>query len=85
MSGTRSTDTEKLERDARTNANDFLSSPPLSDLRTKLDATDERDYAAVVDSDTLCPVDNTSRGALIAVAAWVGNTRLIDNLLIAQH
>ncbi len=39
------------------------------------------DYAAVVDPCTLLPVDDTSQGALIAVAAWVGSTRLIDNLL----
>jgi pantoate--beta-alanine ligase len=46
-------------------------------------ATDETirlDYAAIVDPDTLLPVNN-AKGALIAVAAWVGNTRLIDNLL----
>jgi len=46
-------------------------------------ATDETirlDYAAIVDPDTLLPVDS-AKGALIAVAAWVGNTRLIDNLL----
>jgi len=40
------------------------------------------DYAAVVDPDTLLPVDDIFHGALLAVAAWVGNTRLIDNLLI---
>lgn len=40
------------------------------------------DYAAIVDPDTLLPVDTVSRGALIAVAARIGRTRLIDNLLI---
>jgi pantoate--beta-alanine ligase len=40
------------------------------------------DYAAIVDPDTLLPVTNTSNGALIAVAAWIGATRLIDNLLL---
>ncbi len=39
------------------------------------------DYAAIVDPGTLLPVDDTAQGALIAVAAWVGSTRLIDNLL----
>ncbi len=50
-------------------------------------ATDPRlrlDYAAIVDSATLLPVADTSRGALIAVAAWVGSTRLIDNVLIDE-
>ncbi|WP_263419930.1 pantoate--beta-alanine ligase [Terriglobus albidus] len=40
------------------------------------------DYAAVVDPDTLLDVSDLSQGALLAVAAWVGNTRLIDNLLL---
>ena len=47
-------------------------------------ATEENvrlDYAAVVDPATLLPVEDTARGALIAVAAWVGSTRLIDNIL----
>jgi pantoate--beta-alanine ligase len=44
------------------------------------------EYAAVVDPDTLLPVAETTRGALIAVAAHFGETRLIDNLLIgADH
>ena len=40
------------------------------------------DYLALVDSDTLEPVRDLSRGGLLAVAAWVGTTRLIDNILI---
>jgi len=40
------------------------------------------DYAAIVDPATLLPIADISRGALIAVAAWVGSTRLIDNILI---
>jgi pantoate--beta-alanine ligase len=39
------------------------------------------DYAAIVDPRTLLPVADTAQGALIAVAAWVGSTRLIDNIL----
>jgi pantoate--beta-alanine ligase len=40
------------------------------------------DYAAVVDPDTLLPLANISHGALLAVAAFIGTTRLIDNLLL---
>ncbi len=40
------------------------------------------DYAAVVDPDTLLPITDTRNGALLAVAAWIGTTRLIDNLLL---
>jgi pantoate--beta-alanine ligase len=40
------------------------------------------DYAAVVDPDTLLPLADTHGGALLAVAAFIGTTRLIDNLLL---
>jgi pantoate--beta-alanine ligase len=40
------------------------------------------DYFEVVNPDTLDPLDDIGGGALVAVAAWVGNTRLIDNLLL---
>ena len=41
------------------------------------------DYLAIVDADTLLPVAKAEQGALIAVAAYVGSTRLIDNVLVA--
>ena len=40
------------------------------------------DYFAIVDPDTLLPVPSISRGTLVAVAAYVGTTRLIDNILL---
>ena len=40
------------------------------------------DYVEVVDPDTLLPVNDVSDGALLAIAAHVGKTRLIDNLLL---
>jgi pantoate--beta-alanine ligase len=40
------------------------------------------DYYAIIDPRTLDPVAETSRGALVAVAAYVGTTRLIDNILL---
>ena len=40
------------------------------------------DYFEIVDRETLDPVANTSMGALVAVAAFVGNTRLIDNIVL---
>jgi pantoate--beta-alanine ligase len=40
------------------------------------------DYFEVVDRETLDPVADTSHGALVAVAAFVGTTRLIDNILL---
>jgi pantoate--beta-alanine ligase len=40
------------------------------------------DYIEIVDPDSLEPVDEISRKSLVAVAAYVGSTRLIDNVLI---
>jgi pantoate--beta-alanine ligase len=40
------------------------------------------DYLSVVDPDTLESVPEVNRPALVAIAAWVGSTRLIDNLIL---
>jgi pantoate--beta-alanine ligase len=40
------------------------------------------DYFEVVDPDTLDPVERISRKTLVAVAAYVGSTRLIDNVVL---
>jgi len=40
------------------------------------------DYFEIVDPDTLEPVADISSGTLVAVAAFVGTTRLIDNILL---
>ncbi len=41
------------------------------------------DYLAIVDANTLLPVTSVETGSLVAVAAYVGATRLIDNFLVA--
>lgn len=40
------------------------------------------DYLEIVDGETLDAVIDISKGALVAIAAFVGPTRLIDNLLV---
>jgi pantoate--beta-alanine ligase len=40
------------------------------------------DYFEIVDPNTLDPLDQISRPALAAVAAYVGSTRLIDNVVL---
>ena len=40
------------------------------------------DYLAIVDPNTLDPIGDISKGALVAVAASIGSTRLIDNLVV---
>jgi pantoate--beta-alanine ligase len=39
------------------------------------------DYLAIVDANTLLPVTSAEAGTLVAVATYVGSTRLIDNFL----
>lgn len=43
------------------------------------------DYFEVVDRETLEPMPVITRQALVAVAAFVDNTRLIDNILVAPE
>ncbi len=43
------------------------------------------DYFEIVDPGDLDPVESVSAGALVAVAAFVGTTRLIDNILLPAH
>jgi pantoate--beta-alanine ligase len=40
------------------------------------------DYFEVVDPDTLNPVERISKKTLVAVAAHIGSTRLIDNVIL---
>ena len=44
---------------------------------------DSLDYAVVVDSETLEPIEKLNRPAVALVAARVGQTRLIDNCTIS--
>jgi pantoate--beta-alanine ligase len=63
------------QRDAKTlisSAKEILAREPQVRL----------DYYEIVDPDTLDPVERISQRALVAVAAYVGTTRLIDNLLL---
>lgn len=43
------------------------------------------DYFEIVDADSLDPVNDVTKGALVAVAAFVGITRLIDNILLPAN
>jgi pantoate--beta-alanine ligase len=53
-------------------------------LRRVLNAADgvRVEYAEIVNPDTLEPLADVRDGALIAVAAHVGATRLIDNIVL---
>ncbi len=41
------------------------------------------DYIEIVDVETLRPIDKIKDKALIALAIWIGNTRLIDNIVVS--
>jgi pantoate--beta-alanine ligase len=43
------------------------------------------DYFEIIDPDTLEPIEDISQGALAAVAAEFGVTRLIDNILLPRR
>lgn len=57
-----------------------LRSLALSILATEPAA--QLDYFEIIHPNTLEPLDDTSQGALVAVAASFGTTRLIDNLVL---
>jgi len=42
------------------------------------------DYFEIVDPENLDPLEDASGGALVAVAAFVGTTRLIDNIVLPK-
>jgi pantoate--beta-alanine ligase len=65
------TSAEKL----RATALSVLSSEPAAKL----------DYCEIIDPNTLEPIENITQGALAAVAAAFGTTRLIDNLLLPKR
>jgi pantoate--beta-alanine ligase len=56
----------------------------LAQLRQTITSTPDTrlDYAVLVEPDTLHEVDTIQGSARLAVAAWVGGTRLIDNMLL---
>ena len=63
------------------------SAPALAQaLRETLEAEPAArvDYASVVHPDTLLPLTTIRSRALAAVAAWFGETRLIDNLVLGE-
>lgn len=43
------------------------------------------DYIEIVNPNTLKPVESIENGTLIAIAAFIGNTRLIDNYVVGEE
>nr|HPH44948.1 pantoate--beta-alanine ligase [Candidatus Aminicenantes bacterium] len=57
----------------------------LSRMRALIEAEPAAriDYVAAVRPENLEPVSALENGTLIALAVWIGRTRLIDNLIVA--
>lgn len=64
-------------------AADFLRQALIEQLQAEEGV--RLDYAEIVDTQTLEPVSDVRFGALIAVATWIGKTRLIDNLVFSPQ
>jgi pantoate--beta-alanine ligase len=65
-------------------AEGVISVPTLCKRATELLQVDELDYLEIVDPFTLRPLKQVSGSARVLIAAWVGTTRLIDNLEIRR-
>ncbi|MSR36558.1 MAG: pantoate--beta-alanine ligase [Gemmatimonadetes bacterium] len=59
----------------------------LEELRAELSGSPllRLQYAEVVDPSTLDPADHAPAGAVLALAAFCGRTRLIDNVVLDPH
>lgn len=51
----------------------------IAAVRNRLDTIDI-DYVELVDAEEITPLDKVEGNVLLAIAAWVGGTRLIDNI-----
>jgi pantoate--beta-alanine ligase len=62
----------------------IVSTGPLSEQMNQVvvKAGAQIDYISIVDARTLQPIERLTQGALVALACRVGQTRLIDNMLI---
>ncbi len=55
----------------------------MQEMARHLHDLDRIDYATIVDAVTLEPIDTIGRDAVALIAAYVGETRLIDNRLLS--
>jgi len=52
----------------------------IETVRANLYQVDRIDYVSIVDADEMTPVDTIERPVMLAIAVFVGETRLIDNI-----
>jgi pantoate--beta-alanine ligase len=65
---------------------EISSAPLLAAMREVLAAEPSArvDYITIVDPDTLLTIENITDGGMLAVAAYIGTTRLLDNVLTSE-
>lgn len=56
---------------------------PLMENEIRKESAARIDYIEMVSPETLVPLDDIQRDAVILVAVWIGKTRLIDNLKLS--
>jgi pantoate--beta-alanine ligase len=56
---------------------------PLMENEIRKESAARIDYLEVVSPETLEPLDDIQRDAVILLAVWIGKTRLIDNLKLS--
>jgi pantoate--beta-alanine ligase len=69
-------------------ASDQTASRVLVDIARRMIAAEPLariEYIEIVDSDTLLPVATVDRKCRLALAAWFGQTRLIDNIAVGPR
>ena len=73
---------QKLIEEGETNASkivktmtDFINEEPLARI----------DYVSAVDGITMMPIEQITDGVLIAMAVYIGKTRLIDNFIVGDN
>ncbi|MCD6335404.1 MAG: pantoate--beta-alanine ligase [Candidatus Latescibacteria bacterium] len=72
---------EKMVRDGEREASEIITA-----MKTEIEAKPAAriDYVAVVDAETLEPVTRVEGRTLVALAVWIGKTRLIDNVVLEE-
>lgn len=70
------------QAEAEVSAGELTTAPDIeARVRAELDAAPgvKVDYVAAVDAETFLPADANCTRVIVALAAWVGTTRLLDN------
>ena len=74
---------EDGERDAgQRDVREYVTTPEPRQARIEREPSARVDYIEFFDPETLTPVAKVTRGVRLALAVFIGKTRLIDNTLV---